>query len=76
MDFNTGNIDYNFENDCKENCMISISLLAQGDSVNKSLIMNHLVAEKSRSKYLNSTKVQSRGLFEFIKESINSLFSF
>jgi molybdopterin/thiamine biosynthesis adenylyltransferase len=75
MDFNTGNIDYDFENDCKNDCIISTDLLAKGDNVNNCLIMKHLGAEKSRLNHLNLFKQESKGLITLLRESLNSIFS-
>lgn len=48
MDFNTGNVDYEFENNCETNCAISSGLLGLGDEINQSLLSRHLPAEKKR----------------------------
>ena len=45
MDFNTGNIDFEFDNECRNDCGISQGLLGRADEINKSLIINHLAAE-------------------------------
>ena len=76
MDFNTGNIDFDFDNECRQDCAISLSLLGSADETNKSLIINHLAAENSRIRHENSLlSKKNKGFYIFLKESINSLFS-
>lgn len=76
MDFNTGNIDSDFDNECRQDCMISQGLLGSANQTNKSLIIKHLAAENSRSKFETSriSKI-NKGFYAFLKESVNSLFS-
>lgn len=77
MDFNTGNIDFDFGNECKQDCAISQGLLGSADATNKSLIIKHLAAENSRIKHENSlVNKKNKGFYTFLKESINFLFSF
>lgn len=79
MDFNTGNIDFNFENECRSKCAISESLLGLADDINHSLISNHIAAEKSRIKHaknlLEFKKAKKRGFYEMVKEVLNSVLS-
>ncbi len=74
MDFVTGTIDSDFENECEKDCKISNSLTGMGDQLNESLVMRHVGAEKSREKHKqiwNKDK-NKRSVFEFLKASINS----
>ncbi len=48
MDFNFGNIDFDFENSCVKDCHIK-SQTGQGDNFNKILLFDHPSAEKSRN---------------------------
>lgn len=47
FDFNTGNIDFDFEYKCKDDCDVH-QLLGRGDDVNSMLLSKHLVAEEQR----------------------------
>lgn len=82
MDFNTGNIDFDFENECSGNCVISERILGMGDGINQSLIAKHIRAENSRRKHseLNSKSVEKKltdkGIVKFFKNMLNSFFSF
>jgi hypothetical protein len=77
MDFNTGNIDFDFENECRQDCAISQGLLGCADELNKTLIIKHLAAENNRMKHENSiVNKKNKGFYTFFKETINSLFSF
>jgi hypothetical protein len=49
MDFNFGNIDFDFENSCAKDCHIAAQI-GKGDSFNEVLLFNHPIAEKSRNK--------------------------
>ncbi|WP_282160373.1 ThiF family adenylyltransferase [Ulvibacterium marinum] len=55
MDFNTGNIDFNFENECNLNCAIS-GLQGKGDDINRAMLSQHLAAEKSRNQFNQKLK--------------------
>lgn len=78
MDFNTGNIDFDFKNECKENCMFSNNILGLGDEMNNSLIMKHEKAEISRrihySNLINKI-AESRSLISRIKNYLNTFLS-
>ena len=77
MDFNTGNIDFDFDNECRKDCAISNDLLGNADDTNKSLNIKHLAAENSRVKHDKSLlNKKNKGFYSFLKESINSIFSF
>ena len=80
MDFNFGNIDFDFENSCEKDCHIKAQL-GQGDSFNKILLFDHPNAEKSRNKIQEPTmpKVKkanpktSSGKDSIIKKAIRKL---
>lgn len=75
MDFITGNIDSEFENECFEKCNIN-SLLGYGDDIKFQMLSEDIVAEKIREKYsrLQSAKHMRRSFLEEIKFRLNSLF--
>nr|WP_288935784.1 ThiF family adenylyltransferase [uncultured Allomuricauda sp.] len=82
MDFITGNIDFDFENECKDKCVISESLLGMGDGINQSLISKHISAENSRRKHYEinnkfvASKFVGKDLLKSFKKLLNSFFSF
>lgn len=57
MGFNTGNIDFDFENDCNPDCDVK-ALLSSGDETNITLPLEHKKAEESRALHqeLNNTQ--------------------
>jgi len=67
MDFVTGNIDSGFKFDCESNCEFT-TMIGMGDTLKKSLIQRHPIAEHSRLK-ANKIKEQNR-----IQTRINSIF--
>lgn len=50
--FNSGNIDADFEFACNNNCEFSGELKAQGDKLNRHLSARHITAEESRASAL------------------------
>lgn len=78
MDFNTENIDFEFENQCRKDCAISEGLFCLGNDVNRSLLIRHVAAEKTRNKYdagkLNRNRKPIR-FYKIFKKYINSLLS-
>jgi len=79
MDFNTGNIDFEFENLCRKDCAISEGLFGLGDDVNRSLLMRHVAAERSRNKYETGKVMKDKksiSIYKFFKEYVNFLFNF
>ncbi len=78
MDFNTGNIDQDFKNECDENCIFSGNILGKADDVNNTLVMKHEKAERSRRlHYYNKTNelVNGKGLIKQLKTFLNSFLS-
>ena len=49
FDFNSGNIDFDFEDECKEKCGVN-AMCGLGDKINCTLISEHPLAEASRLK--------------------------
>jgi len=78
MHFNSGNIDFDFINECKDNCVFSNNILGKGDEINHTLIMEHKKAEKSRNIYYSNSinKIaESRGLYHRLKKYLSLFLS-
>lgn len=59
MDFNFGNIDFDFENTCMKDCHIKAQM-GRGDSFNRILLLDHPIAEKSRNKSQQATTPKTK----------------
>lgn len=77
MDFNTGNIDFDFKNECDKDCFIS-ALLGSGDDTNCSLIVKHEKAENSRKSklYSLSNRKDRSVILERIRKFSAAFFSY
>jgi hypothetical protein len=58
FDFNSGNIDYDFSDQCAHNCRFP-SKIAEGDKVNSTLIDIHPLAEQRRKEVKKNTGILS-----------------
>lgn len=84
MDFVTGNIDFDFDNECRSKCAISEGLLGLADDINNFLITNHITAENSRIKYASintnisekSIRAKGKSIYKVVKEVLSSMLSF
>lgn len=72
MDFNTGNIDFDFDNDCNLNCAIS-RLLGKGNDINNKMLSHHLAAEKSRNQSTLITEKSRHSAVHRLKRLLNSI---
>jgi len=65
FDFNSGNIDFDFDNHCYSSCKRKITI-GEGDKVNPDLVSKHELAEKMRSKPAKAKKTEfSNWLIKF-----------
>jgi hypothetical protein len=67
FDFNSGNIDFDFNFECKGNCSLPFKI-AEGEKINLNLIQPHPVAEKQRLKVRK--KFPFKSLFSQFMKSI------
>jgi molybdopterin/thiamine biosynthesis adenylyltransferase len=75
MDFITGTIDSEFENDCSSNCDIK-GVLGMANDIKFQMISKDIIAEKTREKYLFSEvkDVKKKSVLKKLSDLVNLFF--
>ncbi|MEO3405882.1 ThiF family adenylyltransferase [Mucilaginibacter sp. CAU 1740] len=72
--FNSGNIDSDFNFHCKPNCSFSGSMLGQGDGLNKYLSSPHAIAEATRNTAFQPQQAAKTAWYNRLFKKLTSLF--